>query len=102
LNAITKYDKFVMLINLFCVEHAGTNWPSFRECLGARGILLAAFNTPEDAIPEDYARAANEFCVHVTHLDYDDMQKPDWLPFGVIDYRRWRHKNEWVSLGYTE
>lgn len=99
---MSNKEKFMYIVNAFVVRHEGTNWPSFREDLGGTGILCAALDIPDDTIPDDYAKAAGEFCEHVTHLRYDNMYKPKWLPNGIIDYKRFRHKDEWEVLGITE
>jgi len=86
---MSKTDRFLMLVNLFCISHVRTGWPSF-DNLGAVGIMSAAMRIPDEIIPDDYISAVSEFCEHVTHLDYSDMKRPEWLSVDVIDYRRWR------------
>lgn len=97
---MTRYEKFLKLVELFAVEHSRGAWPSFDTAGGATGVYRYALRVPEERVPEDFEQAADEFTDHLMHLTYEDMRKPAWLPFGVIDYRRYRHWYEWESLGY--
>ena len=84
---MSNFDRFIMLVNAFCIQNVSGNWPNFWDAGGAKGILQAAFKIPPEVITERFSDQADEFIRWILHdnprlWNPENYPRPMWLPEG--------------------
>jgi hypothetical protein len=89
---MSNVDKFLKLIEIFCIHNARGNWPDFWDAGGPYGVYKRAASIPDSVIPDDAVKAAKDFITFILHENprlYDPQlyPQPMWLPDECLKWR---------------